>query len=115
VIGVIDGFGVRVTTGSQTIWQNPFCFELWPEADCPRICYRETKPFGELTQTLAPEPRTGRRNPRPSPDGFVHPAKHIGSMLVGFLATDRAFAKLGYAEPILQAALHTKSRSEQTT
>jgi hypothetical protein len=45
----------------------------------------------------------------------VEPAKLIGPMLVRFMATDRAFAKLRRTESTAQRAHSEKSGSEKTT
>jgi hypothetical protein len=47
--------------------------------------------------------------------GVVEPAKLIGPMLVRFMATDRAFAKLRRTEPTAQRTPSERSSSEKTT
>jgi hypothetical protein len=47
--------------------------------------------------------------------GVVEPAKLIGPMLVRFMATDRAFAKLRRADPTIPRAHSEKSGSEKLT
>ena len=51
---------------------------------------------------------------REAGQGAVGPAKLIGPMLVRFMATDRAFAKLRRTESISKGPHAGKSRSEQT-
>jgi hypothetical protein len=46
--------------------------------------------------------------------GVVEPAKLIGPMLVRFMATDRAFAKLRRTESTTQRAHSERSGSEKT-
>ena len=52
---------------------------------------------------------------RESGQGIVEPAKLIGPMLVRFMATDRAFAKLRRMESTAQRAPSERSGSEKTT
>jgi hypothetical protein len=52
---------------------------------------------------------------RETGQGAVDPAKLIGPMLVRFMATDRAFAKLRRTEPTLQRPHSEKSGSEKLT
>jgi hypothetical protein len=52
---------------------------------------------------------------RETGQGAMLPAKLIGPMLVRFLATDRAFAKLRRTESTLQRVPSEKSDSEKTT
>ena len=51
---------------------------------------------------------------RETGQGAVEPAKLIGPMLVRFMATDRAFAKLRRSEPTTQRTSR-KSGSEKPT
>ena len=52
---------------------------------------------------------------RETGQGVVDPAKLIGPMLVRFMATDRAFAKLRRAESTTPRAHSDKSGSEKLT
>ena len=52
---------------------------------------------------------------RETGQGAVEPAKLIGPMLVRFMATDRAFAKLRRTESTTQRPPSEKSGSEKTT
>jgi len=52
---------------------------------------------------------------RETGQGAVEPAKLIGPMLVRFMATDRAFAKLRRSESTTQRANSEKSSSEKLT
>jgi hypothetical protein len=52
---------------------------------------------------------------RETGQGAVEPAKLIGPMLVRFMATDRAFAKLRRSESTTQRAHSEKSSSEKLT
>jgi len=52
---------------------------------------------------------------RETGQGAMLPAKLIGPMLVRFMATDRAFAKLRRTESTLQRVHSEKSGSEKTT
>jgi hypothetical protein len=52
---------------------------------------------------------------RETGQGVVEPVKLIGPMLVRFMATDRAFAKLRRTESTTQRAHSEKSGSEKTT
>jgi hypothetical protein len=52
---------------------------------------------------------------RETGQGAVEPAKLIGPMLVRFMATDRAFAKLRRSEATTQRAHSEKSSSEKPT
>jgi hypothetical protein len=52
---------------------------------------------------------------RETGQGVVEPAKLIGPMLVRFMSTDRAFAKLRRAESTTPRAHSEKSRSEKPT
>ncbi len=52
---------------------------------------------------------------RETGQGVVEPAKLIGPMLVRFMATDRAFAKLRRTESTAQRAPSEKPSSEKTT
>jgi hypothetical protein len=52
---------------------------------------------------------------RETGQGAVEPAKLIGPMLVRFMATDRAFAKLRRSESTTQRAHSEKSSSEKPT
>jgi hypothetical protein len=51
---------------------------------------------------------------RETGQGAVEPAKLIGPMLVRFMATDRAFAKLRRTESTVQRPHYEKSGSEKT-
>jgi hypothetical protein len=51
---------------------------------------------------------------RETGQGAVEPAKLIGPMLVRFMATDRAFAKLRRTESTAQRPHYEKSGSEKT-
>jgi hypothetical protein len=52
---------------------------------------------------------------RETGQGAVEPAKLIGPMLVRFMATDRAFARLRRSESTTQRAHSEKSSSEKPT
>jgi hypothetical protein len=52
---------------------------------------------------------------RETGQGVVEPAKLIGPMLVRFMATDRAFAKLRRSESVAQRPHPEKSGSEKAT
>ncbi|MBN9564005.1 MAG: DUF2274 domain-containing protein [Alphaproteobacteria bacterium] len=52
---------------------------------------------------------------RETGQGAVEPAKLIGPMLVRFMATDRAFAKVRRSESAAQRAQSEKSGSEKLT
>jgi hypothetical protein len=52
---------------------------------------------------------------RETGQGAVEPAKLIGPMLVRFMATDRAFAKLRRSESTTRRAHSEKSSSEKLT
>jgi hypothetical protein len=70
--------------------------------ELPAAIHRDLVAYGNA---LGPE--TGQ--------GVVEPVKLIGPMLVRFMATDRAFAKLRRTESTTQRAHSEKSGSEKTT